>query len=81
MKIRLVNESRQKLPEYSTEKSAGIDLRANIENDIILKPLQRVLRPTGLFIEIPAGYEARKRPRGGLSINRGNGGFGHIGKK
>jgi dUTP pyrophosphatase len=97
MKIKIVNRSKHKLPEYSTEKSAGMDLRANIDQDIILKPLQRVLVPTGIFLEIPNGCEAQKRPRSGLAINRGitvlnspgtidadyrgNGGFGHTGKK
>ena len=71
MKIKIVNRSKHKLPEYSTEKSGGMDLRANIDKDIILKPLQRILVPTGLFLEIPNGYEGQIRPRSGLAINKG----------
>ena len=71
MKIHIVNKSKHSLPDYSTKSSAGMDLRANIENSINLKPLQRVLVPTGLFIEIPEGYEAQIRPRSGLAIKNG----------
>ena len=71
MKIRIVNKSRHSLPEYSTVASAGMDLRANIDYDISLKPLGRILIPTGLFIEIPAGYEAQIRPRSGLALKKG----------
>jgi dUTP pyrophosphatase len=71
MKIKIVNRSKHKLPEYSTEKSAGMDLRANIDQNILLKPLQRVLVPTGIFLEITNGYEAQIRPRSELAINKG----------
>ena len=71
MKVKIVNKSINPLPAYSTEFSAGMDLRAFIDKDIILKPLQRVLVPTGLFIELPAGYEAQIRPRSGLAIKHG----------
>jgi dUTP pyrophosphatase len=71
MKIRIVNKSKHNLPGYSTESSSGMDLRANIENDVILKPGKRALIPTGLFIEIPLGYEAQIRPRSGLAIQKG----------
>jgi len=71
MKIRIINKSRHGLPQYSTEYSAGMDLRANIDEDIVLKPLKRELVKTGLYLEIPAGYEAQIRPRSGLAINKG----------
>lgn len=71
MKIRIINKSKHPLPEYSTEASAGMDLRANIDEDIALEPLKRVLVPTGLFVEIPVGYEAQIRPRSGLAITKG----------
>ncbi|MCJ7449978.1 MAG: dUTP diphosphatase [Bacteroidales bacterium] len=71
MKIKIINKSKHKLPEYSTDASAGMDLRANIDNEIVLKPMQRVLVPTGLFVEIPVGYEAQIRPRSGLAISKG----------
>ena len=70
-KVRIVNRSRHPLPEYSTEYSAGMDLRANLENDIMLGPGGRILVPTGLFIEIPPGYEAQIRPRSGLAVKKG----------
>jgi dUTP pyrophosphatase len=71
MKIRIVNHSKHPLPAYETVASAGMDLRANLENDIVLKPLERTLVPTGLFVEIPIGYEAQIRPRSGLAIKKG----------
>jgi dUTP pyrophosphatase len=71
MRINLVNKSKHPLPSYSTTFSAGVDLRANIDKDIILEPLQRVLVPTGLFIQLPEGYEAQIRPRSGLAIKHG----------
>jgi len=71
MKIKIVNHSKHLLPEYATSLSAGMDLRANIEEPILLKPLERKLIPTGLFIELPAGYEAQIRPRSGLAIKKG----------
>ena len=71
MKIKIVNNSKHKLPTYETNASAGVDLRANLETPIILKPLERNLIPTGLFIELPVGYEAQIRPRSGLAIKKG----------
>jgi dUTP pyrophosphatase len=71
MKVKIVNKSNNVLPFYSTDHSSGMDLRANLEEPIILKPLERKLVPTGLFIELPEGYEAQIRPRSGLSINKG----------
>jgi len=71
MKIRIVNKSKHPLPAYSTEASAGMDLRADIENDIVMEPGQRKLVKTGLFVEIPSGYEAQIRPRSGLAISKG----------
>lgn len=71
MEIKIVNKSRHQLPSYATLLSAGMDLRANISEDIILKPLQRVLVPTGLFIALPQGYEAQIRPRSGLALKSG----------
>jgi dUTP pyrophosphatase len=59
------------LPGYSTEFAAGMDLKANLENNIVLKPMERVLIPTGLYIELPTGYEAQVRPRSGLAIKHG----------
>jgi dUTP pyrophosphatase len=73
MKIKIINKSKHDLPSYSTTASAGMDLRANLETSVILKPMQRALIPTGLFIEIPVGYEAQIRPRSGLAINKGIG--------
>ncbi|MBQ7877941.1 MAG: dUTP diphosphatase [Bacteroidaceae bacterium] len=71
MKIQIINRSKHSLPSYATALSAGMDLRANIDEPIILKPLQRVLVPTGLYMAIPAGYEAQVRPRSGLAIKKG----------
>lgn len=71
MKIRIINRSKHPLPEYSTQHSAGMDIRANIESDIVLKPLERALVNTGLFVEIPEGFEAQIRPRSGLAIKKG----------
>lgn len=71
MIIKIVNKSANQLPEYSTELSAGMDLRANLNEEIILKPFQRVLVPTGLFIELPEGFEAQIRPRSGLALKYG----------
>ena len=71
MNIKIVNKSRHKLPEYSTAASAGMDIRADLKNDVILVAGKRVLIPTGLFLEIPVGYEAQIRPRSGLAINKG----------
>lgn len=71
MEVKIVNQSSNQLPAYSTTSSAGMDLRANLETPIVLKPLERVLVPTGLFIELPVGYEAQIRPRSGLAIKKG----------
>ena len=71
MKIKIVNKSKHTLPEYATLLSAGMDLRANLAEAVVLKPLERKLIPTGLFIELPAGYEAQIRPRSGLAIKHG----------
>jgi dUTP pyrophosphatase len=71
MIVKIVNQSNNPLPEYSTVHSAGMDLRANLAEPIVLKPLERVLVPTGLFIELPVGYEAQIRPRSGLALKTG----------
>ena len=71
MEVKIVNLSDNPLPEYGTEFSAGMDLRANTETAIVLKPLERLLVPTGLYIELPVGYEAQIRPRSGLAIKKG----------
>ncbi|HNV96689.1 MAG TPA: dUTP diphosphatase [Bacteroidales bacterium] len=71
MQVKIVNKSKHPNPEYSTPFSAGMDLRANIEKPIVLKPMERVLVPTGLFIELPVGFEAQIRPRSGLALKKG----------
>lgn len=71
MKIKIVNLSKHPLPSYATLLSAGMDLRANIDEPVVLKPLERKLISTGLFIELPEGYEAQIRPRSGLAIKHG----------
>ncbi len=71
MKIRIVNQSKHSLPSYETIASAGMDLRANLDVPVTLKPLERTLVPTGLFIELPVGYEAQIRPRSGLAYKKG----------
>lgn len=71
MKVKIINKSKHALPEYETPYSAGMDLRANIDEPITLGPLERMLVPTGLFIELPVGYEAQIRPRSGLAIKHG----------
>jgi dUTP pyrophosphatase len=71
MKIEIINKSRHALPQYSTPLSAGMDLRANIDEPITLGPLERRLIPTGLFIALPEGYEAQIRPRSGLAFKNG----------
>ena len=73
MEIKIVNRSKHPLPEYKTKASAGMDIRANLEEIVTLKPLERKLIPTGLFIELPEGYEAQIRPRSGLALNEGLG--------
>ena len=71
MKIKIVNKSQHDSPEYATSQSAGLDLRANLAESITLKPLARTLVKTGLFIELPEGYEAQVRPRSGLAYKKG----------
>jgi len=71
MKVKVINQSKHALPEYKTALSAGMDLTANIDQSIELKPLERRLIPTGLFIELPAGYEAQVRPRSGMALKHG----------
>lgn len=71
MKVKVINRSHHELPEYVTAQSAGLDLRANLDSPVTLKPLERRLIPTGLFIELPAGCEAQIRPRSGLALKHG----------
>ena len=71
MKVKVVNKSKHSLPNYSTIASAGMDLRANIELPTTLKPLERIIIKTGIFIELPIGYEAQVRPRSGLAFKKG----------
>jgi len=71
MNIQIINRSHHPLPQYATAQSAGVDLRANIDGPIELRPLERRLIPTGLFIALPPGYEAQVRPRSGLAIKHG----------
>ena len=71
LKVKIINRGRQPLPTYATALSAGMDLRANIDEDITLLPMQRQLVPTGLYIALPAGYEAQIRPRSGLALKHG----------
>lgn len=71
--VQIINKSKHPLPQYATLQSAGMDLRANITHPIVLKPLQRCLVPTGLYISLPVGYEAQVRPRSGLALKKGIG--------
>ena len=71
MEVKIINRSNNPLPEYATSNSAGADIRAFLEKPIVLKPLQRALVPTGLFIELPVGFEAQIRPRSGLALKKG----------
>ena len=71
MKIKVINKSSHALPQYETELSAGMDIRAHLEESVVLEPLERKLIPTGLFIALPTGYEAQVRPRSGLAIKKG----------
>lgn len=71
MKIKIINSSTHNLPQYETSASAGVDLRANLDEEILLKPLERALVKTGLSIELPVGYEAQVRPRSGLALKKG----------
>ncbi|TRO67340.1 dUTP diphosphatase [Christiangramia sabulilitoris] len=71
MEIKIINKSAHKLPHYETDFSAGMDLRANLEDPVTLKPLERAIVKTGLFMELPLGYEAQVRPRSGLAAKKG----------
>lgn len=71
MQIKVVNKGHQPLPQYATPLSAGMDLRANLETPVTLRPMERRLIPTGLYIALPPGYEAQVRPRSGLALKRG----------
>ena len=71
MKVKIINKSENPLPKYETTGSAGMDIRANITHSIVLESLERTLIPTGLFIELPVGYEAQVRPRSGLAYRKG----------
>ena len=71
LKIKVINKGHQPLPRYATLQSAGMDLRANLDEPIVLRPLERCLVPTGLYIALPEGYEAQVRPRSGLALKRG----------
>lgn len=71
MEIKIINKSGNPLPSYSTSHSAGMDLMANLEGDVFLQPFERKLIPTGLFIELPEGFEAQVRPRSGLALKMG----------
>lgn len=71
MEVKVINKSAHKLPHYETDFSAGMDLRANIDDPIMLKPLERTIVKTGLFIELPLGFEAQVRPRSGLAAKKG----------
>lgn len=71
LKIRVINQSRHPLPDYATAGSSGLDLRANLDSPVVLNSLERKLIPTGLFMEIPEGFEAQVRPRSGLAIKQG----------
>lgn len=71
MKIKIVNKSGNPLPSYSTEHAAGMDLRADLREEVVLEPLQRKLVPTGIYLELPVGYEAQIRPRSGMALKHG----------
>lgn len=73
MKIKVINKSKHSLPEYKTSGSAGMDILANLDDKVVLKPLERKLIPTGLYLELPEGYEAQIRPRSGLALKEGIG--------
>lgn len=71
MKVEIINKSKHALPTYATPQSAGMDLRANLSEPVTLQPLERKLIPTGLYMALPAGYEAQVRPRSGLALKKG----------
>ena len=80
MKVQVITKSKHPLPKYETEQSAGMDIRANLNEPIVLKPLQRCLVPTGLYIALPKGFEAQIRPRSGLAIKKGIGVLNYRGE-
>jgi len=71
LKVRIINNSNNPIPAYATEGSSGMDLRANLDASLILMPLERMMVPTGIFLEIPQGFEAQVRPRSGLALKQG----------
>ena len=71
VKVKIINKSSNDIPAYATEQAAGMDIRANLPIEVVLKPMERQLIPTGLFIELPDGYEAQIRPRSGLALKSG----------
>ena len=71
MEVKIINNSNHPLPQYETSHSAGMDLRANLQKPVILNPMERALIPTGLYVEIPMGFEGQVRPRSGLAIKKG----------
>lgn len=71
VKVKIINKSSNPIPAYATEQAAGMDIRAHLPVDVVLKPMERKLIPTGLFIELPDGYEAQIRPRSGLALKSG----------
>lgn len=71
LQVKIINQSSHPLPSYATVGSAGMDIRANLETAVVLQPMERQLIPTGLFMELPEGYEAQIRPRSGLAIKQG----------
>ena len=71
MKVPIINRSNNPLPSYATKQSAGLDLYANLENEVCLQPMERRLIPTGIFLALPEGYEAQIRPRSGLALKKG----------
>lgn len=73
MTVRIINKSNHKLPAYETAHAAGMDLKASLETQVVLKPMERKLVPTGIFIELPVGFEAQIRPRSGLAFKHGIG--------
>ena len=79
MKVQVINKSKHQLPQYATGQSAGMDIRANLDEPIVLKPLQRCLVPTGLYIALPKGFEAQIRPRSGLALKKGIGVLNSLG--
>lgn len=71
MRVKIINKSKHQLPQYSTAFSAGMDIRANLDKPVKIKPLERILIPTGLYLELPRNYEAQTRPRSGLALEKG----------